>query len=73
MLYRKNLPNWERWLRVIAGMTLVIYGLLGAPSVLIAALALVSAGVVLVTGFVGYCPACALAGRTFVQPSIRED
>ena len=73
MLYRKNLPNWERWLRVIAGMTLVIYGLLGAPSGLIAALALVSAVVVLVTGFVGYCPACALAGRTFVQPSIRED
>ena len=73
MLYRKNLPNWERWLRMIAGMTLVTYGLIGAPSVLIAGLALVSAVVVLVTGFVGYCPACALAGRTFVQPSIRED
>jgi hypothetical protein len=73
MLYRKNLPNWERSLRVIAGITLVTYGLIGAPSVLIAALALVSAVVVLVTGFVGYCPACAIAGRKFVQPSTRED
>ena len=73
MLYRKNLPHWERWLRMIAGMTLVTYGLIGAPSVLIAGLALVSAVVVLVTGFVGYCPACALAGRTFVQPRTRED
>ena len=73
MLVRKNLPKWERWLRMIAGMTLVTYGLIGAPSVLIAALALVSAVVVLVTGFVGYCPACALAGRTFVQPRTRED
>ena len=69
MLYRKNLPNWERWLRVLVGVGLITYGLLGAPSLVITALALVSAVVVLATGFVGYCPACALAGRRFIQPS----
>lgn len=63
MMYRKNVPNWERWLRVIAGLALIAYGFLGAPSVLVAGLAIVSALVVIGTGFVGYCPACALVGR----------
>lgn len=34
MVYRKNLPNWERWLRVIAGVVLVAYAIIGTPSLL---------------------------------------
>ena len=73
MLYRKNLPNWERWLRVMMGLALIVYGLFGASSLFLTLLALVGALVVIVTGFMGYCPACAVAGRKFVQPQAHKD
>lgn len=73
MLYRKNLPNWERWLRVIAGVALIAYALIGTSSLLIMGLVLASALVVVVTGFVGFCPACAMVGRKLVNPDSRKD
>lgn len=73
MVYPKNLPVWERVLRVLVGAALVAYGLIGAPSLLIAVLAFASAAVVIVTGFVGYCPACAVAGRKFINQPPRTD
>ena len=63
MLYQKNLPLWERWLRVLGGIALVGYGLFGTTSALVIGIALFSAAVVIVTGFIGYCPACAMVGR----------
>lgn len=65
MLYRKNLPVWERALRGVGGMAMIAGGLLGpdfagSPIGYI----IVAAGVMtLLTGFVGYCPACAAVGR----------
>jgi hypothetical protein len=65
MLFRKNLPIWERALRSVAGVSmfaggLFAPGLAGSPAGYIIA----AAGVMtLLTGFVGYCPACAFAGR----------
>lgn len=62
MLYVKNLPWWERLLRLGAGMALAVYigmtiddvsGWLGIMT---------GAGFAL-TGLFGFCPACALAGR----------
>ncbi len=65
MLFKKNLPVWERVLRGVAGLVMVACGLLGpglagTPVGFIIA----ASGVgTLLTGFVGYCPACAVAGR----------
>jgi flagellar motor component MotA len=62
MIYVKNVPNWERVLRVVAGLAVVAWGLVvlgGAWGVL---LALSAAGIV-VSGLVGFCPACAMVGR----------
>jgi Protein of unknown function (DUF2892) len=65
MLYTKNLPVWERIFRSVAGLAmggcgLVGPGLAGTPvGYIIAA----SGVTTLLTGFVGYCPACAKAGR----------
>jgi hypothetical protein len=62
MIYVKNVPNWERVLRVIAGLAVVAWSLLvlgGAVGVL---LALSAAGIV-VSGLLGFCPACAMVGR----------
>lgn len=68
MLYPKNVPNIERLLRFVLGLglvALVIMGepLVGALSPLVIAILLFTVGFVIVTGFVGWCPACALVGR----------
>lgn len=65
MLFRKNLPVWERALRSVGGLAMIAGGLLapqfaGGPIGYIIS----AAGVMTVlTGFVGYCPACAVVGR----------
>jgi DUF2892 family protein len=67
VLYQKNLPIWERGLRVLVGLALVGYAVVWAPSMLVLAIALFSAVFVIGTGFVGYCPACAMVGRKPIQ------
>ena len=63
MWYAKNLPGWERALRVAAGVAMLAGGLIALPE-LTAGYLLAAAGLVAaLTGFVGFCPMCALAGR----------
>jgi len=66
VLYIKNLPVWERILRVVVGVVLVgltLSGIVGTWGI-----AIISAAVVLLlTGFIGFCPACALAGRRLTK------
>ena len=65
MLFKKNLPIWERTLRSAAGLTMTAGGLMtpglaGSPlGYVVAAMG----AMIVLTGFVGYCPACAIAGR----------
>jgi threonine/homoserine/homoserine lactone efflux protein len=63
MIYQKNVPGWERAMRVVAGVIMVGCGLYmfpGAPlGYLIAAAGVTTA----LTGFFGFCPMCAVAGR----------
>lgn len=63
MIYQKNLPAWERVIRVMIGLGLIATGLVGlhggAPGYVLAAMG----GMVMVTGFIGFCPACAMVGR----------
>ena len=62
MVYVKNVPGWERVLRVIAGAG----ALVAAPLLLGGwpgwALGASGAGLAL-SGLVGFCPACAMIGR----------
>lgn len=62
MWYAKNVPAAERVIRILVGiaMTIAGYMLFGKPGALL--LGLGGIGTVL-TGFFGYCPACAMAGR----------
>jgi hypothetical protein len=63
MFYRKNLPGWERAMRVVGGAAMIACGLLGLSGMPVGYL-IACAGVVTgVTGFVGFCPMCAMAGR----------
>lgn len=63
MFYNKNVPVWERVLRVTLGLGLTLYVILGLPSMLISVISIASAVFVIVTGFIGWCPACAMVGR----------
>ena len=71
MIYRKNIPVWERIARVGAGLLMVACGVYG-PGVAGTSVGVVIAGtgvITLLTGFIGFCPACAMAGR---KPESRE-
>ena len=62
MLTYRNLPGWERALRIIVGLALIGGGALrwGHPG----AIALLVTGCfVVVTAIVAWCPMCAIAGR----------
>ena len=70
MFYRKNLPGWERTMRVIAGVAMIGYGLFG-PGMpgMMAGYLIAGTGVVAgLTGFFGFCPMCAMVGRKLPSP-----
>jgi hypothetical protein len=78
MFYPKNVPNWERGLRVIGGITLVAVALIGqmqsnGQAIFVTAALLISAFVAVVTGFVGWCPMCALVGRKLKSKSTANE
>jgi len=59
----RNLPRWERALRLVLGALVLLAAVsLHASAAVVWAAAAVAATLVL-TGFVGYCPACAMVGR----------
>jgi hypothetical protein len=62
MFYVKNVPTWERVLRVIAGLALAAWAVLALGGLWGTLAALSAAGVVL-SGLIGFCPACAMVGR----------
>lgn len=62
MFYVKNLPGWERAMRVSCGLCTTVLALMAVPGVwgwVLGAVAAVS----VVSGLLGFCPACALLGR----------
>lgn len=63
MFYAKNLPNWERTLRVIMGiMSLAYAGMNWGTSGLAVGMGIMGA-ILAMTGMVGFCPMCAMVGR----------
>jgi hypothetical protein len=63
MLYVKNVPGWERAVRVVAGLAMIGCGLFGLKGLPVGYLIAAVGGFTLLTGFVGFCPMCAMAGR----------
>jgi len=68
MFYAKNLPGWERGLRVLAGALMFACGLFGLAGLMIGYLIAASGVVTMLTGFFGFCPMCAVAGRKLPAP-----
>jgi len=63
MWFRKNVSGKERWARVIAGALLMGCGLVGLHASMLGLLVACVGAVSVLTALVGYCPACATAGR----------
>lgn len=63
MFYQKNLPLWERVLRVLAGVVVIAVTLSLPLAGWLRTLIITSAAAFLFFGFIGFCPACALVGR----------
>jgi hypothetical protein len=75
MFYSKNLPAWERVTRVVAGIVMVLCGFMG-PGLAGTAVGLVVAAagaMTLLTGFFGFCPACAMVGWRLKTQAARTD
>ena len=68
MLYVKNVPVWERVMRVVAGVAMVACGLIVLGSGPVGWLSAGAGVVTALTGFVGFCPMCAVAGRKLPRP-----
>ncbi len=73
MFYPKNVPSWERAIRIIFGIVLIGFALIQQPFGLLGVILLIVASIsAIATGFVGWCPACALIGRKIKQTSKSE-
>ncbi len=64
---KRNLPTWERAVRIIAGIVVGAAVAAGLTMGLITWLALATAGTLVLTAFVGFCPACAMVGRRYLD------
>jgi phosphate/sulfate permease len=63
----RNLPTWERAARIIAGAAVGAAIASGFTTGVVTWLALATAATLVLTAFVGFCPACAMAGRRYLD------
>ena len=63
MFYSRNVPGAERVVRVVLGAAMIACGLLGMKGMWVGYVVAASGVVTMLTGFVGFCPMCAMAGR----------
>jgi len=55
-----NVAGWDRGIRVIMGIVLIVLGFIGVLSGTLAVIGYVIGAILLVTGITTFCPACKL-------------
>lgn len=63
MFYAKNVPNWERILRIVMGVMALVFAAMNWGSSGLAAGAGIMGAMLAMTGLFGFCPMCAMVGR----------
>lgn len=63
MFYTKNLPGWERVLRVLMGMAGLGLALASWGTSTLGVGLGVAGAMLAMTGLIGFCPMCAMVGR----------
>lgn len=69
-IYPKNVPPWERFVRIALSAVAASYGLFFLTAPWSWAVAASAVGFAL-TGLFGFCPACAMMGRRPVKKEAR--
>lgn len=69
-IYAKNVPLWERFVRIALSVVAVGYGFFFLPAPWSWAVVASAVGFAL-TGLFGFCPACAMMGRRPVKKEAR--
>jgi len=72
MFYVKNVPGWERAVRIALGVIVTVLAVVWIKGVAGIAVAVAAAGIV-VSGLVGFCPACAMVGRRLDKSRRAQD
>ncbi|MFC7516490.1 DUF2892 domain-containing protein [Herbaspirillum sp. GCM10030257] len=62
MMYVKNVPTWERIVRLLSAVAAIAYGLVVATGPL-QWLVVAGAACLAMSSLLGFCPACAMVGR----------
>jgi hypothetical protein len=63
MIYKKNVGTLERFVRVIAGCSMIACGFVVFGRMPLAWVAAVAGALTVASGAIGFCPACAMLGR----------
>ncbi|WP_337459817.1 YgaP family membrane protein [Variovorax sp. CF313] len=65
MVYVKNVPGWERALRIVMGLAGLLFAAMswGTAGFGLAAIAGLTGATLALTGLFGFCPMCAMVGR----------
>lgn len=63
MFYAKNVPAWERALRSVLGVLALAYAAMNWGSSGLAVAVGIVGAMLAMTGVIGFCPMCAMAGR----------
>jgi hypothetical protein len=64
---KRNLPTWERALRIRGGVAVGAAVAGGLTTGIVTWMALATAAILVLTAFVGFCPACAMVGRRYLD------
>jgi hypothetical protein len=67
MFYIKNVPGWERALRIVMGMAALAFAVLNWNVSGLAVGMGVMGAMLAMTGLFGFCPMCAMVGRKLKQ------
>lgn len=65
--FKANLPGWERTIRVVTGLVLTGITYLYSTAMWMDGAGIVVGIILAGTGFLGFCPMCAMAGRKAVE------
>ncbi len=66
MYFKTNLPGWERAIRIAMGIMVAGLAYLYAPSPLMTWVGIAMGVMFAGTGFIGFCPMCAMVGRRYI-------
>lgn len=63
MFYVKNVPGWERALRIVMGLAALVFAFMSWGTAPVAVAVGLMGAMLALTGLFGFCPMCAMVGR----------